>query len=225
MAMQISFSSKTASLCSEEEIKSMSELFSSHYGIWSAAAPSHLVGRRVRLSSQALKDGYLFDDRCVAHFAKSADGILVGCMITRQFAFCDREAIWISQLVVHSDWRIQKVASRLMAMAIAVPHELVGVGMATSHPYAVRAMEKVFNKTCNPTSTIMSGKSFVEASGIPYLQGKPLRLLAQPPTSIIETSFFVDHSEVNAIRAQLSGSWHLGTLGEGEEFLALALRV
>jgi GNAT superfamily N-acetyltransferase len=200
----------------------MAHLFSSHYGVWGAGGPQ--PGEPVRLSTQRLREEYLGDASCRAALAFSPEGTLVGHMIFRVFEFGGGSAAWISQLVVHHDWRSRKVASIMMGGALTTLHNLRACGMATSHPYAVRALEKAVGAKCDPAVIATIAAPFIASCGVPYVQASHVRITATPPCSIIETRFFVDHSEVDALRAAMP-AWQLGQLADGEEFFALAVRL
>jgi hypothetical protein len=57
----------------------------------------------------------------------------------------------------------------------------------------------------------------VAASGIPYVKGK--KLIMSGTTAIIDTQFFVDHTEVNDLLGKQE-DWKLGPLEDGQEFFA-----
>lgn len=204
-------------------LDSMAQLFSAHYGVWGPRGPK--PGERVRMSAARLREQHLFDNACGTVLASSPEGELVGHLTFRVFDFFGGRAVWMSQLIVHSAWRSQKLASMMLASALATVHDLRACGMATSHPHAVRAMEKVFGARCEPAVASTLAEPFVASCGIPYIiQGAPRRVSATPPSSVIDTRFFVDHAEVDALRASMP-NWHLGELNEGEEFFVLAVRL
>ena len=57
----------------------------------------------------------------------------------------------------------------------------------------------------------------VRCSGVPYVQGKHIRLSAVE--SVIETEFHVDHTEVDALVSNIP-EWKLGHLNVGDEYFA-----
>jgi len=87
----------------------------------------------------------------------------------------------------------------------------------SSHPHAVRALERAKSKSCDPKEISKHAESLITASGITYVQGCPLVLSAD--CSVINTHFFVDHTEVNELLNKES-DWKLGPLNDGEEFFA-----
>jgi GNAT superfamily N-acetyltransferase len=202
----------------------MAHLFSAHYGVWGAGGPR--PGERVRLSAERLRAEYLGDASCRAALALSPEGTLVGHLILRVFDFDGGSAAWISQLVVHRDWRSRRVASLLAGGALAALPSLRACGMATAHPHAVRAMERAVGARCDPAVTAALAAPFLAACGVRYAQAAAarVRVTAAPPCSVIDTRFHVDHAEADALRAAVPG-WRLGDrLAGGEEYLALAVR-
>lgn len=215
---------KPASVLTLEEVQRMAELFSGFYGVWGASGLT--PGGRVRLSATRLRADYLAGDLCFVTVAtKADDDSLLGHLIFRLFAFDGGAGMWISQLVVHGGSRGHKIASRMLGAAVAMPHNMRACGMATSHPHAVRAMEKAVGARCSPAAIAEVAPAFLAASGVSYVQGKELRISpgSTPPRCTIDTGFFVDHDEVNRLRADMV-DWQLGPLAEGEEFLAVAVR-
>lgn len=84
-------------------------------------------------------------------------------------------------------------------------------------------MEKAAGARCELSAVVETAPAFLAACGVPYVQGKALNVSTAPLRSTIDTGFFVDHAEADALRAAIP-DWHLGPLGEGEEVLGLAAR-
>lgn len=212
---------KTVSSLTIGEMAAMAALFSEHYGMWGPGGRS--PGQRIRLSVDRLQAGYLFDEHCGAVIAAAIDGTIIEQLLFRRFHFGLGDALWISQLAVRSEWRSRTVATALVRSGIAECRNLQACGMAASHPYAVRAMENAVGVRCSPSVISTVAVPFLVACGIPYVQGMPLRISQLPPTSVVNTSYFVNHAEVNAIRASMP-DWLLGEIADGEEFFAVAVR-
>jgi hypothetical protein len=80
---------------------------------------------------------------------------------------------WITQLVVHSEYRQRGVAKKLCRMAWAVDH-YYAAGLVTSHPYAVRAMERATERSCCRDTIMHAAHEILAHCAIPYVQGKTL---------------------------------------------------
>jgi GNAT superfamily N-acetyltransferase len=62
------------------------------------------------------------------------------------------EISWVTQLVVHTDYRNKKVATRLLHAAWGLSDRFAW-GLATANPYAVRALEAATRRSCDPAVT------------------------------------------------------------------------
>lgn len=214
--IMISYQILPRSQISDDLILKCANLFSSHYGIWSDKGTS--PGKSVKLSTKMVKELFLFDDDTFLVIAThNTSHEIVGHVIGRRF-FCeeiDGFVAWITQLVVHSDYRNQGISTRLCQMAWN-PTENHACGLVTSHPYAVRALEKSTNSEVDPEFIMLHSKAIIESSSIPYLMSAELR----PDRCVINTKFYVSHDEVDKIRHETE-DWKLGELEEGEEFIAV----
>ncbi|GAQ82553.1 hypothetical protein KFL_001150140 [Klebsormidium nitens] len=213
-------------------LRACSELFTGHYGVWgeSASRVGARPGARVAMRPGRLRDTCLFDeDTCSLVVAKEA-GRLIGHAFVCTFpAFpfdppLEGTVVWVTQLVVHRDYRHRGIATELCRQALARAQILVTkppvtyFGLVSSHPYAVRSIERAGGVTCRPWQSEGLANALVAASGIPYVQGKRIDL---DERCVIQTDFFVDHSEVDRL-AEAEQDWRLGKLEEGEEYFAFA---
>ncbi len=82
---------------------------------------------------------------------------------------------WVTQLVVHPDYRIKGVARRLCHIARG-PGALFAFGLVSSHPYAVRALEGAAEQQCDRGLVRKHSDDLVTHSRMPYVQGKQLCL-------------------------------------------------
>ena len=192
-------------------------LFGEHYGVW--GANGYKPGERVKLGRHRLKSQWLFDKNCFVVLARKQTGELVGHAFVCRFLWGAGFASWITQLVVAANERRQGIASTLCNMAYH-PHDLAS-GLVSSHPFAVRALERARDRRCSPSLISKHAAGLIAASGIPYVQGCPLQLGEE--RSIIETKFFVDHTEVNNFLAE-EEDWQMGPLKDGEEFFAFVFK-
>ena len=198
---------------SEALLSQCATLFGDHYGVW--GANGRKPGERVKLGPRRLKSQCLFDKNCFVVLARKQNGELVGHAFVCRFPWGDGFASWITQLVVSTDERGQGIASSLCNYAYD-PHDLAS-GLASSHPFAVRALERARGSRCSPSLIAKHAAGFIASSGIPYVRDCPLRLSDEG--SIIDTKFFVDHTEANALLAK-EEHWQMGPLNDGEEYYA-----
>lgn len=203
-----------ASKVTVPQLEACATLFSEHYGVWGPAAKT--PGDRVRLSPARLKVQCLFNESCTLTTATD-NGKLLGHVFSTKFQYHGDVVSWITQLVVHSDYRNKGIASTLCRMAWNIQTEFA-CGLVTSHPHAVRALERATQKRCDPALIQPHAESLIGACGIPYLAG--CRLPRPEESCAVNTGFFVDHTEVNLLLANTRG-WRLGSLQDGEEFFAV----
>ena len=198
----------------DELLEECSSLFNANYGVW--GEKGYRPKQRVKMSIKLLKESCLFDNTCSIVIAReSISGTILGHAFVCQFPWKDGTACWITQLVVAVNARGKGLATQLVNTALD-PRALAW-GLATCHPYTVRSLERARQTKCNPSLIGLYAWSLVEASGIPYVRNR--RIVANELGAIIDTKFFVDHTEVNAIRSK-ELDWHMGRLNDGEEYLA-----
>ncbi|KAL6761127.1 hypothetical protein V8C86DRAFT_2543878 [Haematococcus lacustris] len=220
---RVSYTEVPPSFVSDAELKHHAQLFSSHYGKWGENPHGLQKGARVRLTASRLRSDHLFDEqRCSLIRATISEGETVH-VVGHACVYCYEvpgkgKVSWITQLVVHSDYRHRGVAKKLCRMAWPV-EQFYAVGLVTSHPYAVRALERATQRTCNRATIMPVARELLSQCNIPYVLDKALCF--EEGRCLIDTQFFVDHTDVNNILATtLDTEWELGGLEDGKEFFA-----
>jgi GNAT superfamily N-acetyltransferase len=212
----------------EDLLEKCAKLFSTNYGIWGEKGVK--PGKPVTLSASRLKSQYLFNPRTcsvVTAMTYKSDE-LVGHAFVCRFPFLDGNksfwsfshragvAAWVTQLVVRKDMRSKGIATELFAKVWTKDN--IAWGLVTSHPHAVRALERATGKVCVPQIMSKHAETLMKASEIPYIQNCKVTITGTQ--SIIHSNFFVDHKEVNEFLKN-EENWRLGALEEGDEFFAL----
>lgn len=205
---------------SSQLLQECSELFSAHYGHWGDLGLN--PGKPVKMSPDRLKD-YINGDNSWIAFAKDEDRLIA-------YAFCQRfettqgNISLITQLVVHTDYRKQGIATRILNSIWGFSDHFAW-GLATASPFAVRALEKATRRRVLPDN-IAHHLSLLKdiARQVFYYSGKEITVTSN--TSTINTEFYVDHESLtdNISKASVNSDWLLSTLGEGEEWLAVTFR-
>lgn len=200
-----------------------SSLFGQHYGVWSGVEGDR-AGKPVRQSSdrirELLRSGY-------ARLATARkDGRLIAYAAAVQPYVAGHGTMsWVTQLVVHADFRQQGIAKRLL-FAIWAFSDHFAWGLVTANPYAVRALEKATRRRVLPSRVATGAASLLGgAAEIPYI-GPQTDVKCSADISLINTKFFVDHTRVPEMVQQASASapWLLGQLPEGWEWFAFTFR-
>jgi GNAT superfamily N-acetyltransferase len=208
-------------------------LFSNHYGKW------RVSGKNVKLTRSKLLSDYFFDNTCRLHIARF-DGKCIGYAISKHFnlTFDDGQVEtcdWITQLVVHSEFRGYGIGKRLCFQALN--SKSFACGIVSSNPYAVRCLEDVTKKYCDRDLTIYHYDKLVGNSNISYIQNRPLVTTVQPEGCVhgesccqVDTQFDVDNTgNIHKLETLICKDglrrWSLGrVLNTGHEFVAFSFR-
>ncbi len=198
--------------------KECATLFSEHYGVWRAK------GGRVKLNHCKLKELISPTKAVVGSTLITArrchDDALVGHSFVVLFDVPnDGKVAWITQLVVHSDYRNQGIGKELCRLSWTLNCNIWG--LVTSHPYAVRSLERATRRKCTPALITTRAQMLLDNSPVQYTQG--CETVFNETTTIINTKFDVDHAEVNTARKSLN-DWVLGDLPDGWEYFAFVFQ-
>jgi len=201
---------------SDEEFKECANLFSEHYGIWGMFS-GQLAGKRIRLSAAEL--GRRLAPSGTSALLAYADRQLVGQAFSLQSIIPNQVRVtWVTQLVVHEDWRHRGIATRLLNSIWAFSNDFAW-GLVTANPLTVRASEKTTRRRCTPKVIRKHLKALGRVcNDIEYVKGK--ELCVDEERSKVNTEFHIDHSPIEELKRQYPRKWRLGSLEEGEEWLA-----
>ena len=134
-------------------------LFNNHYGIWGTPPPGHRGGKpgipprranpstanaelgdRVKMTAARLRREYLPADARCSYISVHVDGVLAGNAFVCRWNYQDRQVCWITQLVVHQDYRGYRLATHLLVKSREADDEIFGI--MSSHPFACIAAAK-----------------------------------------------------------------------------------
>ncbi|KAL5115083.1 hypothetical protein ACEQ8H_006998 [Pleosporales sp. CAS-2024a] len=204
----------------EEQWRICAATFSRHYGIWGSLAHQALgswaiqgSGKRIVMSPDRLRAQCMPPNaNNVLIAVVTAAGKHVGQCFVSQWMYNGSSIWWITQLVVDSDHRNKKMATRMLQTL--VQHYKIGrdprrqdhIGVLSSHPYMISAVLRVFGRgiealpmrrvehlsTCDvhiplPTDDCVG---ILFSSPVDYV--RHARLLRDSLSAF--TEFFVDHS-------------------------------
>ncbi|CAF1154782.1 unnamed protein product [Adineta ricciae] len=242
----ISYTIIQYSLITDQILQKCSTLFNNNYGVWNNNASLHSnnvlqTGSRVKLGVKRLRELMLFNDRCFLVVAEirslEKDQFeLIGHAFSTYVNYnrLNGNVVWITQLVVCSTCRGRGVAGTLLSLAKNNIQDVVAMGLASSHPYAVMALCNACNRIpINLKFIADHAKDIIEICKIPYIsrsqvigsifdkQSSQMVDIDEQPVSLIKTDFFVDHKEVLTILEKIQQTWILGPLLEGHEFVII----
>jgi 2-polyprenyl-3-methyl-5-hydroxy-6-metoxy-1,4-benzoquinol methylase/GNAT superfamily N-acetyltransferase len=204
-------------------VEQCAKLYSAHYGKWSSQAPDGLAGKPIKLTTARLKAW--FSQGANLYVAHTGTDELVGYAVAVQSPSHHKRSItWVTQLVVHSDYRLQDIGKTLL-YSIWHSSNHFAWGLVSANPYAIRALEKATRRRCDPgviAKHLKLLRSFANRR-IHYLP-KTKAYRVGRTRSRVDTEFFADHSNLNAKLDNVTSKgvpWALGrSLPEGWEWLA-----
>jgi 2-polyprenyl-3-methyl-5-hydroxy-6-metoxy-1,4-benzoquinol methylase/GNAT superfamily N-acetyltransferase len=204
----------------EKLLEECCALYTAHYGVWSDRSPR--AGKRIKMSPARLAS-VLAHDRASLAVARS-DGAIVGyCSSVRVPLGTDGDIAWVTQLVVHTDFRHDRIGTQLLYSTWGFSDCIVW-GLATANPLAVRALETATRRTCRRIDIVRRAPQVLTAlqGSVDYL---PLGLAVDEgkATPLVDTKFDVDISNISTLRRHAQRRdrpWDLGDLASGHEWLA-----
>jgi len=219
----------------DDMLQEASKLFSENYGIWGKNAATIMgafakEGTHVKMSKDRLRAQYLPTDIPCSYIRVTVDGKFAGNVFACYWTYKSQSVCWITQLVVHRDYRERGLASGLLSELRQKEDNIYGV--ISSHPAACLATIKALGSALDPPKLDYirdHAKAIINSSPIDYVKGaKPCGILfdskdASGLVSSAFTNFYVNHAEpleaLSWVRENIE--WPLGDLIDGHEFLLI----
>lgn len=202
------------------------QLYSSHYGKWSKENPDVNHRDSMIKLSRARIDTWFNNNFSSLYTARNKDKMLIGYAIAFTYIPNRKRSriAWVSQLVVHKDYRNSDVAKNIL-YSIWGESSCFAWGIISANPYAIRALEKATRRRCNPTIIKKNLPYIIDicVDNLPYVSNKT-QVDVNSKLSLINTEFYVDHSEVPSMVQNVSSKrtpWCLGEIREGWEWLGV----
>ncbi|POS75360.1 hypothetical protein DHEL01_v206246 [Diaporthe helianthi] len=138
-----------------------------------------------------------------------------------RWEYSGQQVCWVTQLVVHSDYRERRLATLLLSYLIDNDDDIFGI--MSSHPAACKALAKAVGD---------HAVGLIAASPVSYVKDAKVcgsLFEARDTTGMVsgvDSNFYVDHTEPLEALAwfQGNGGWPLGDLCDGHEFLLVVDR-
>ncbi len=198
-----------------------SALYSEYYGLWSNVSP-RFPGQRIRLSPQWIAKW--LDFKCARLYCARIDKKLIGYAIVSVDKVKNYGQIaWVTQLVVHERYRHRGIGKTLLFL-IWKFSDYFAWGILTSSPYAVRALEKATRRRCDPQRIKKNYRMLLNfgTKNVDYVNAE-MEIVVTDDSSLVNTNFLADHSQLNEMIKNVSTAetqWTLGNLKEGWEWFA-----
>jgi SAM-dependent methyltransferase/GNAT superfamily N-acetyltransferase len=217
---KIEFLTKKCKKLTEAEIMESSQLFSNHYGFYSEFSPIR-PGERIRLGKahyRKLKNL----NHCYVAFAKYQGNILGQAYYIKKM-LSNGMGVWVTQLVVHSDYRKIGIAKTLL-------HSIWGFsnyaawGLATANPLTIKALESVTFRKVNIESLKENQRILLElAQEVEFIN--PSQFSFKEKTLLAFTHFFPDYQQLQGqIDDNLESIFNLSELKAGYEWIAFTFK-
>lgn len=210
-------------LSEPERVKELADFYSAHYGVWSENTPDDkLRGKRVTLSSQRISQ-WLDSDFSELWTARDGEKLVGYAIALKGLSGSDEKVIWVTQFVVHSDYRNVGIGKRLL-FSIWGFSSFFAWGLVTANPYAIRALEKATRRRCEPGRVKKNIQQLLNfgKKHINYIDDN-IEKKVDNTSSKINTTFHVDHSELDSMLSNVTSDdkqWILGEIEEGWEWFA-----
>ena len=204
-------------------INEMSNLYSSHYGVWGPGGRK--PGQPISLSSDQITK-WLTEDSIVVW--ATAFGEMIGYAIAVHAKLLEYGSVaWVTQFVVHKEHRQADVGRRILFSFWKFSDNFAW-GVVSANPYAVRALEKATRRRCQPPLIARHAGALLDLGKEPvhYVRTSKGSLINENE-SRINTDFHVDHSELPVMLTNATDEtkpWLLGNLPEGWEWFAFTFR-
>jgi 2-polyprenyl-3-methyl-5-hydroxy-6-metoxy-1,4-benzoquinol methylase/GNAT superfamily N-acetyltransferase len=197
------------------------ELYGQHYGRWGVGAPE--PGGRVRIPRRRFL-GLLEDSDAWLACAFDGDRLVGYCVAVRSELPERGRVAWVSQLVVHQTYRDSRIATRLL-YSVWQFSDCYAWGLATANPFAVRALETATRRPCRARLITERAREVLQhvRKHVSYLPPDIVSDEEGRPRPRVDTEFFLDHRDIpefRALAARGDRPWALGSVDDGEEWLA-----
>ena len=181
---------------------------------------------RVRLSPAKI-NAWLASPDAVIAFARDGERLVGYAIAVRTRAERYGVITWITQLVVHEEYRRLGVAKTLLFSLWGFSDDYAW-GIVSPNPYAIRALEKATRRRCVPDRIARNKRKLLDVAAVhvPYIS-RETESSIQAGGCRINTKFFVDLSGLDEMLANATASgvdWLLGCLESGWEWFAFQVR-
>ena len=198
-------------------VTSCAKLYSDHFGKWTNS-------KNIKLSSQKLHS-YVRPRGTKLAVAYDKNTLIGYIIVSSSKHGSNQHISWVTQLVVHSKYRNQGIAKKLITSLYYKTNNQVWA-IITNNPYAVRALESIIGNCCSHMSIEKTNKDVLFDSclfSVPYVSSKK-HIIVNDNECCIFTSFFTDRTKTKEMLINVSSSmkpWRIGHLRPGYEWFAV----
>jgi len=216
--MNLNFTTKKINTLSDEELKKCSDLYSRCYGKYSGFDKVEKKGERIKMGESLYKKLYYANSNIFISLCYKEDKLL-GHAIFLQKLIKDRgKCSWVLQLVVDSQYRGQKIGSRLLFSAWGFS-DFYAWGLATANAITLKTLESATWRQIS-ISDITDNLPVLEQlmEDVPFVDKKAVRLTSKK--SQIFSNFYPELESSNKSEKLRIYTTKLGEIEPGYEWLA-----
>lgn len=201
----------------EDVVSECASLYSSHFGKWENQNP-------IKVTVNRFKAEYL-SKQSMLMVAYSKSRLIGYSTVVFDYSSPRLSFGWVTQLVVHSDYRHLGVATKLLEKVIKSTR-CVAWGIVTDNPYAVRALENATNTRCDPPVMLRHSETIRNSctNTVPYVSQKAPITFSNNLICVF-TEFFTDRSQIELKTKRIAGDgkpWLFDQIAPGHEWVAVA---
>lgn len=190
--MSIVYTHYTGNTVPHDILQQCSSLFSNHYGCWALDAPLR-PGSRIKMGAGTLAQQLLNNDHQGVVVASQQEDF-VGHVCYAQYD----DVLWVTQLVVHSDYRRRGIAGNLIKELMNFLPEPLVFGVASANRHTI----DIIRGYCHEQDLLLSPELL--KTNVEYLRRKTV-----VDNVRINTQFYIDHQGDN----NLPSGWEYAYAG------------
>lgn len=216
--MDLYFSTKRINTLSDMELEQCSDLFSRCYGKYSGTDDAQKKGHRIRMGVGLYKKLYYSNSNIYVSLCYKADKLLGHAIFLLKHIEGKGKCSWVLQLVVDSQYRGQKIGSRLLLSAWGFS-DFYAWGLATANAITLKTLEAATWRHIS-ISDIADNLPVLEQlmDEVPFVDKKLVRLSSK--RSQIFSNFYPELELSNTDEKLRIYTTKLGEIEPGYEWLA-----
>lgn len=216
---QFKYSTRRFADLTQEEIRDCSELYSNHYGVYNNEAPEKRRGKRIKMQPSYYQTTYSSYPSASISICRDESNKLVGFAIFLRGEIAEeRKFCWVTQLVVHADYRKRGIGTKLLESAWCFSDYAIR-GLATANAITLRTLENVTWREIDKAEIKYREWEVRQIlNSVPYMVNKSLNI--DDINCQVNSEFFPEPDKINSA-TQNRFDKKLGTIQSGHEWLGI----
>lgn len=215
----IQFKTLPCQKLSDAELMQCKNLFDNHYGKWGEG--SERKGQQIRFP-RSLYQTYRNSENTYVALAIDKGTIIGQAFYLKTSLENQKKIAWVLQLVVHEHYRMRGIAKTLLYSIWGFSDDYAW-GLATSNALTVKTLEKATFRKVTPNEILKHKEDIIMIKeSIPF--AKDADVYIDETSSLLNSSFPVDRQVIEKNLRLYDGTWELGELPQGHEWLAFTFQ-